>query len=111
MSSSGGHCEHSAIPPKLFTAKTPLGTYQGMTDQIEFSSLPQGFTTTVLHPMGADQPEGCREQQIRPDSQRVIEASSWQRIRPSVGHGLGESSRQRHQYARGVHEHRRARGH
>jgi len=28
-----------------------------MTDQIEFSSLPQGFTTTVLHPMGADQPE------------------------------------------------------
>jgi crotonobetainyl-CoA:carnitine CoA-transferase CaiB-like acyl-CoA transferase len=54
---AGSTAEHSAIPPELFTAKTPLGTYQGMTDQIEFSSLPQGFTTTVLHPMGADQPE------------------------------------------------------
>lgn len=28
-----------------------------MTDQIDFSSLPQGFATTVLQPMGADQPE------------------------------------------------------
>jgi crotonobetainyl-CoA:carnitine CoA-transferase CaiB-like acyl-CoA transferase len=54
---AGSTAEHSAIPPELFTAKTPLGTYQGMTDQIEFSSLPQGFTATVLHPMGADQPE------------------------------------------------------
>jgi crotonobetainyl-CoA:carnitine CoA-transferase CaiB-like acyl-CoA transferase len=54
---AGSTAEHSAIPPELFTAETPLGTYQGMTDQIEFSSLPQGFTTTVLHPMGADQPE------------------------------------------------------
>ena len=49
--------EHTAIPPALFTAETPLGTYQGMTDQIEFSSLPQGFTTTVLQPMGANLPE------------------------------------------------------
>jgi crotonobetainyl-CoA:carnitine CoA-transferase CaiB-like acyl-CoA transferase len=54
---AGSTAEHSAIPPDLFIANTPLGTYQGMTDQIEFSSLPQGFTTTVLHPMGADQPE------------------------------------------------------
>ena len=54
---AGSVPEHSAIPPKLFTAKTPLGTYQGMTDQIEFSSLPQGFTSTVLQPMGADQAE------------------------------------------------------
>jgi hypothetical protein len=66
----GGTLEDARMPPmlpivdnivgwfgKLFTATTPLGTYQGMTDQIEFSSLPQGFTTTVLHPMGADQPE------------------------------------------------------
>lgn len=54
---AGSTAEHSAIPPELFTAKTPLGTYQGMTDQIDFSSLPQGFTTTVLQPIGADQPE------------------------------------------------------
>jgi crotonobetainyl-CoA:carnitine CoA-transferase CaiB-like acyl-CoA transferase len=56
-STAGSTEEHTAITPDLFTAQTPLGTYQGMTDQIEFSSLPQGFTTTVLHPMGADQPE------------------------------------------------------
>jgi crotonobetainyl-CoA:carnitine CoA-transferase CaiB-like acyl-CoA transferase len=54
---AGSTVEHSAIPPELFTAKTPLGTYQGMTDQVELSSLPQGFTGTVLQPMGADQPE------------------------------------------------------
>jgi len=54
---AGSVAEHSAIPPTLFTAQTPLGAYQGMTDQIEFSSLSQGFTATVLHPMGADQPE------------------------------------------------------
>ena len=54
---AGSTAEHSAVPPELFTANTPLGTYQGMTDQIDFSSLPQGFTTTVLQPMGADQPE------------------------------------------------------
>jgi hypothetical protein len=54
---AGSNAEHSAVPPELFTAQTPLGTYQGMTDQIEFSSLPQGFTTTVLHPMGADRAE------------------------------------------------------
>ncbi|MFC9352859.1 CoA transferase [Arthrobacter sp. NPDC057013] len=54
---AGSSAEHAAIPPELFTAQTPLGTYQGMTDQIEFTSLPQGFTTTVLQPMGADRPE------------------------------------------------------
>jgi crotonobetainyl-CoA:carnitine CoA-transferase CaiB-like acyl-CoA transferase len=53
---AGSTPEHTAIAPELFTAKTPLGDYQGMTDQIEFSSLPQGFTT-VLQPMGADRPE------------------------------------------------------
>jgi crotonobetainyl-CoA:carnitine CoA-transferase CaiB-like acyl-CoA transferase len=53
---AGSTQEHSAIAPELFTAQTPLGTYQGMTDQIEFTSLPQGFAT-VLQPMGADRPE------------------------------------------------------
>jgi crotonobetainyl-CoA:carnitine CoA-transferase CaiB-like acyl-CoA transferase len=50
---AGSTAEHSAIAPELFTAKTPLGTYQGMTDQIEFSSLPQGFTTTEDYSRGA----------------------------------------------------------
>lgn len=53
---AGSSDDHSVVPPDLFTAQTPLGRYQGMTDQIEFTSLPQGFTTTVLQPMGADLP-------------------------------------------------------
>jgi hypothetical protein len=51
---SGRSCATRPAPPAFFPK---VGTYQGMTDQIDFSSLPQGFTTTVLHPMGADQPE------------------------------------------------------
>jgi crotonobetainyl-CoA:carnitine CoA-transferase CaiB-like acyl-CoA transferase len=51
----GSTPQHTLIDPELFTAQTPLGTYQGMTDQVEFSSLRQGFRT-VLHPMGADEP-------------------------------------------------------
>lgn len=54
---AGSTPRHSAVPPELFSAQTPLGTYQGMTDQVEFSDLPQGFTTTVLQPMGADRAE------------------------------------------------------
>ncbi|MFD7874804.1 CoA transferase, partial [Streptomyces sp. NPDC059766] len=48
--------QHTLVDPDLFTAKTPLGFYQGMTDQLEFSSLRQGDFTTVLSPMGADEP-------------------------------------------------------
>jgi hypothetical protein len=37
---AGSTAEHSAIPPELFTAKTPLGTYQGndRSDRILFTS-------------------------------------------------------------------------
>ncbi|RZU46403.1 CoA transferase family III [Streptomyces sp. BK022] len=48
--------EHTLVDPDLFTAQTPLGFYQGMTDQLKFSSLRQGDFTTVLSPMGADEP-------------------------------------------------------
>ncbi|MER6039074.1 CoA transferase [Streptomyces sp. NPDC001835] len=53
---AGSTPEHSLIDPDLFTAQTPLGTYQGMTDQVEFTSLRQGHFATVLSPMGADEP-------------------------------------------------------
>jgi crotonobetainyl-CoA:carnitine CoA-transferase CaiB-like acyl-CoA transferase len=53
---AGSDAEHEMVAPDLFTAETPLGTYQGMTDQIGFSSLKQGFAT-VLQPMGASKPE------------------------------------------------------
>jgi hypothetical protein len=42
--------------PDLFTAETPLGTYQGMTDQIVLSRTP-GFFRTVLVPRGSSKPE------------------------------------------------------
>ena len=48
--------EHSLVAPDLFTANTPLGFYQGMTDQIIFSSLKQQYKT-VLEPMGSSLPE------------------------------------------------------
>ncbi|MFE2092891.1 CoA transferase [Streptomyces sp. NPDC002596] len=55
-SAAGSTPEHTLIDPDLFTAQTPLGTYLGMTDQLEFSSLRQGDFATVLSPMGADEP-------------------------------------------------------
>lgn len=58
---AGKDAEHEMVAPDLFTADTPLGTYQGMTDQIGFSSLKQGFRT-VLQPMGADKPEWLERQ-------------------------------------------------
>jgi len=48
--------EHTYIAPDLFTAETPLGTYQGMTDQIVMSRTPGSFRT-VLAPRGSSKPE------------------------------------------------------
>ena len=48
--------EHKYIAPDLFTAETPLGTYQGMTDQIVMSRTP-GAYRTVLVPRGSSKPE------------------------------------------------------
>ena len=48
--------EHRYIAPDLFTAETPLGTYQGMTDQVILSRTPGAFRT-VLVPRGSSKPE------------------------------------------------------
>ena len=53
---AGSSDEHTDIAPDLFTAETPLGTYQGMTDQIVLSRTPGGFRT-VLVPRGSSKPE------------------------------------------------------
>jgi crotonobetainyl-CoA:carnitine CoA-transferase CaiB-like acyl-CoA transferase len=53
---AGSTDEHSYIAPVLFTAETPLGTYQGMTDQIVMSRTP-GAYRTVLVPRGSSKPE------------------------------------------------------
>src|SRR5438874_3561361 len=53
---AGSTDEHKYIAPDLFTAETPLGTYQGMTDQIVMSRTP-GAYRTVLVPRGSSKPE------------------------------------------------------
>src|SRR3954468_5326823 len=52
--------EHKYIAPDLFTAETPLGTYQGMTDQIVLSRTP-GAYRTVLLPRGSSKPQWLHE--------------------------------------------------
>src|SRR6516164_9506056 len=44
---AGSTDEHTYIAPDLFTAETPLGTYQGMTDQIVMSRTPGSIRTVV----------------------------------------------------------------
>ena len=53
---AGSSDEHAYVAPDLFTAETPLGAYQGMTDQLVLSRTPGGFRT-ALEPRGASKPE------------------------------------------------------
>jgi crotonobetainyl-CoA:carnitine CoA-transferase CaiB-like acyl-CoA transferase len=53
---AGSTDEHTYVAPDLFTAETPLGTYQGMTDQIVMSRTSGSFRT-VLAPRGSSKPE------------------------------------------------------
>ncbi|NMD56583.1 MULTISPECIES: CoA transferase [Tsukamurella] len=48
--------EHEYLPPETFTAATPLGQYQGVTDQVRMSATP-GAYRTVLVPRGSSAPE------------------------------------------------------
>ncbi|KAJ1550162.1 hypothetical protein HK096_008413 [Nowakowskiella sp. JEL0078] len=47
--------DHELIDPQLFTSITPVGLYQGVTEQIMLSGTPLHFTN-VLSARGADQP-------------------------------------------------------
>jgi crotonobetainyl-CoA:carnitine CoA-transferase CaiB-like acyl-CoA transferase len=53
---AGSSDEHTYVAPDLFTAETPLGTYQGFTDQVVLSRTPGAFRT-VLVPRGSSKPE------------------------------------------------------
>lgn len=46
--------QHKLIDPQLFRSVTPLGLYQGITEQVALSRTPTHFTN-VLSPRGADQ--------------------------------------------------------
>jgi crotonobetainyl-CoA:carnitine CoA-transferase CaiB-like acyl-CoA transferase len=53
---AGSSDEHAYSAPDLFTAETPMGTYQGMTDQVIMSKTPGQFKY-VLVPKGASKAE------------------------------------------------------
>lgn len=56
QATAGSSDEHANIAPDLFTAETPLGTYQGMTDQGVLTKTPGSFRT-VLVPRGSSKAE------------------------------------------------------
>jgi crotonobetainyl-CoA:carnitine CoA-transferase CaiB-like acyl-CoA transferase len=56
QATAGSSDEHADIAPDLFTAETPVGTYQGVTDQVVLSRTPGSFRT-VLVPRGSSKPE------------------------------------------------------
>jgi crotonobetainyl-CoA:carnitine CoA-transferase CaiB-like acyl-CoA transferase len=53
---AGSTNEHANVAPDLFTAETPLGTYQGLTDQVVLPRTPGAFRT-VLVPRGSSKPQ------------------------------------------------------
>jgi crotonobetainyl-CoA:carnitine CoA-transferase CaiB-like acyl-CoA transferase len=53
---AGSMDEHTYVAPDVFTAETPMGTYQGFTDQVVLSRTPGAFRT-VLVPRGSSKPE------------------------------------------------------
>lgn len=53
---AGSSEEHIYLDPETFTAETPLGDYQGVTEQVEMSLTP-GRYDPVLVPRGSSRPE------------------------------------------------------
>ena len=53
---AGSSDEHTYVAPDLFTAETPLGTYQGMTDQVLMSRTKEAYRT-VMVPRGSSKPQ------------------------------------------------------
>src|SRR3954471_12072474 len=56
QATAGTTDEHKYAEPDLFSAETPCGFYQGMTDQVVLSRTPGAFRT-VLVPRGSSKPE------------------------------------------------------
>ena len=53
---AGSSDEHTYVGPDVFIAETPLGTYQGVTDQVVMSATP-GHYRVPLVPRGSSRPE------------------------------------------------------
>jgi crotonobetainyl-CoA:carnitine CoA-transferase CaiB-like acyl-CoA transferase len=56
QATAGSTDEHIIVAPDVFTAETPLGTYQGLDEQVYLSKSPGSFRT-VLVPRGSSKPE------------------------------------------------------
>jgi crotonobetainyl-CoA:carnitine CoA-transferase CaiB-like acyl-CoA transferase len=56
QAAAGSTDEHRYAEPDLFTAETPCGSYQGMTDQVVLSRTPGAFRNVLL-PRGSNKPE------------------------------------------------------
>jgi crotonobetainyl-CoA:carnitine CoA-transferase CaiB-like acyl-CoA transferase len=52
---AGSTDEHTYVPPELFQARTPLGHYQGVTEQVQMAKTP-GEYSTILIPRGSSEP-------------------------------------------------------
>jgi crotonobetainyl-CoA:carnitine CoA-transferase CaiB-like acyl-CoA transferase len=52
---AGSTHEHTYVAPDLFQACTPLGLYQGVTEQVEMTKTPGGYST-ILVPRGSSEP-------------------------------------------------------
>jgi crotonobetainyl-CoA:carnitine CoA-transferase CaiB-like acyl-CoA transferase len=51
---------HEEIKPEMFTAETPVGTYEGYTDQVQMSETPEHYDT-VLVPRGLTKQNGYQD--------------------------------------------------
>jgi crotonobetainyl-CoA:carnitine CoA-transferase CaiB-like acyl-CoA transferase len=56
QATAGSTEEHKKVAPDVFTAETPLGTYQGLDEQVYLSKSP-GSYRTVMVPRGSNKPE------------------------------------------------------
>jgi crotonobetainyl-CoA:carnitine CoA-transferase CaiB-like acyl-CoA transferase len=56
---AGSSEEHTNVAPDLFRAETPLGTYQGLDEQVYLSKSPGSFRTVIV-PRGSNKPEWLR---------------------------------------------------
>ena len=56
QATAGSSEEHSNVIPDLFSADTPLGTYQGLDEQVYLSKSPGSYRTVIV-PRGSNKPE------------------------------------------------------
>jgi crotonobetainyl-CoA:carnitine CoA-transferase CaiB-like acyl-CoA transferase len=56
QTTAGSSEEHTNVAPDLFSAETPLGTYQGLDEQAYLSKSPGSYRTVIV-PRGSNKPE------------------------------------------------------